>query len=160
MTSSSEDFIRRVESFLYAEARLMDDNNYQGWLDLFDEECSYWIPANQEDIDPSRHVSILYCDRSMLDNHIKRLLEGKAFAQSPKSRTLRSVTNIAASQKGIQINATANFLVTEIRGHKQHIHAGRSEYQLQECDAGFLIQRKKVILLGLDEPQDNVTFLL
>ena len=160
MTNNNQDLTSRVEAFLYGEARLMDTNNYSGWLELFDEECNYWIPSNQEDFDPSRHVSILYCDRAMLDNHIQRLIDGKAFAQSPKSITLRTVTNIMASQEGAQIDVTANFLVTEIRGHKQNLHAGRSEYQLRETDSGFLIQKKKVILLGLDEPQDNVTFLL
>jgi len=140
MTNANQDFIQRVRTFLFQEARLMDDNNYQGWLDLFDEECNYWIPTNKEDIDPSRHISILYCDRPMLDNHIKRLIDGKAFAQSPKSRTLRSVTNIMVSDEDNLITASANFLVTELRGHTQNIHAGRSEYQLRDCDTGFLIQ--------------------
>jgi len=160
MTNNNQDFIQRTESFLFGEARLMDDNDYQGWLDLWDQECSYWIPSNQEDYDPKLHISILYCDRPMLEQHIARLLEGKAFAQSPKSRLMRSVTNVMASQKGTTIDVTANFLVTGIRSHQQHSHAGRSEYQLRECDSGFLIQKKKVILLALDEPQDNVTFLL
>jgi len=158
--NSSGELIQRVESFLYQEAQLMDDNNYQGWLDLFDQECNYWIPSNREDLDPSKHISILYCDRSMLEQHIKRLIEGKAFAQSPKSRSIRSVSNVLVAQQGSMIDVTANFLVTELRGHQQNIHAGRSEYSLRVANSDFLIQKKKVILLGIDEPQDNVTFLL
>ena len=160
MTNTNIELIRRVESFLYEEARLMDDNDYQGWLDLFDTECTYWIPSNKEDLDPSLHISILYCDRLMLENHIKRLLDGKAFAQSPQSLTQRSVTNIVVSQSGTSVEVKANFFVAELRGHNQNIHAGRSEYLLKDNNTELCIQKKKVILLGLNEAQDNVTFLL
>ncbi|MBV1882084.1 MAG: aromatic-ring-hydroxylating dioxygenase subunit beta [Pseudomonadales bacterium] len=153
-------FRESVEFFLFKEARLMDSNSYQAWLDLWDEKCTYWIPCNDEDTDPNMHVSILYCDRRMLENHVIRLIEGNAFAQSPKSRTLRTVTNIEAYQEGDNIKAYSNFMLAEVRGNQQNIHAGRSEYELREADSSFIIQKKKVILLKLDKPQDNVTFLL
>ncbi|MBL4865858.1 MAG: aromatic-ring-hydroxylating dioxygenase subunit beta [Pseudomonadales bacterium] len=159
-TNKQLDLKERVESFLFKEARLMDSNSYQPWLDLWDKKCIYWIPCNNEDTDPKKHVSILYCDRRMLENHIIRLIEGNAFAQSPKSRTLRTVTNIETYQDGDTIKAYANFMVVELRGHVQNMHAGRSEYELLESDSDFIIQKKKVILLKLDEAQDNVTFLL
>lgn len=160
MSDHSAELNQPVASFLNAEARLMDGNEYSEWLDLFATECLYWIPSNHEDADPSKHVSILYCDRAMLENHVRRLVEGKAFAQSPRSRTSRIVSNIDVSESATGISASANFLITELRGHVQHLHAGRSEYKLRKIDSGFLIQQKKVVLLGLDEPQDNVTFLL
>ncbi|MGH7804230.1 MAG: aromatic-ring-hydroxylating dioxygenase subunit beta, partial [Candidatus Binatia bacterium] len=47
-----------VESFLYREARLMDTHRYDEWLALFDEDATYWIPSNRDDIDPRREVSI------------------------------------------------------------------------------------------------------
>ncbi|MBV1879018.1 MAG: aromatic-ring-hydroxylating dioxygenase subunit beta [Pseudomonadales bacterium] len=160
-TNNNFELVQQVQAFLFKEARLMDTNSYQPWLDLWHKEkCTYWIPANDENSDPSKHVSILYYDRGMLDNHIIRLIEGKAFAQNPKSKTLRSVTNVEATQDGDIVTANANFLVTELRGHVQSLFAGRSEYTLQENTDSYIIKTKKVILLKLDEPQDNVTFLL
>ncbi|MBV1906357.1 MAG: aromatic-ring-hydroxylating dioxygenase subunit beta [Pseudomonadales bacterium] len=156
----NQELVHQVKNFLFEEARLMDENNYLGWLELFDSECSYWIPSNKEDYDPAQHVSILYCDRSMLEHHIQRLVDGKAFAQIPKSRTQRLVSNVLATQKNNIVTVTSSFIVTEVRGHQQHIHGGRSEYQLKENDSSYLIQKKKVILLGLDEPQYNITFLI
>ncbi len=149
----------RVENFLYAEARLMDENRYQDWLTLFAEDCEYWIPSNKEDADPSREVSILYADRPMLENHVQRLVEGKAFAQSPPSRLRRIVSNIEV-YPGQPLRVAANFLVTEIRRHVQRQHAGRCEYQLLDVNDALRIQRKKVVLVSIDEPQDNITFLL
>ena len=137
----------------------MDENRYQDWLTLFAEDCEYWIPSNKEDADPSREVSILYADRPMLENHVQRLVEGKAFAQSPPSRLRRIVSNIEV-YPGQPLRVAANFLVTEIRRHVQRQHAGRCEYQLLDVNDALRIQRKKVVLVSIDEPQDNITFLL
>jgi len=161
MTGNSDYLlVQSVAAFLFKEARLMDANQYPQWLEMFDSECTYWIPSNQDDFDPNRHVSILYCDRPMLENHVRRLTEGKAFAQSPKSRLLRSVTNVEASRTDRTITAHANFHIMEIRAHRKYSHGGRAEYQLREQDSGFLIQHKKVLLLDIDEPQDSISFLI
>ncbi len=148
-----------VEQFLYREARLMDENRYSDWLDLFADPCTYWIPSNEEAFDPNLHVSILYADRRILESFVKRLIDGKAFAQSPPSRLRRMVSNIEINATE-SIDVRANFLITEVRKHVQRLHAGSSEYRLARETDGFRIAFKKVTLLGLNEHQDNVTFLL
>lgn len=148
-----------VTQFLYREARLMDDNRYGDWLGLFADPCTYWVPSNAEAIDPDRHVSILYADRRILESFVKRLVDGKAFAQSPASRLRRMVSNIEIEETDT-IAARANFLIVEVRKHVQRLHAGSSEYRLTRDADGLRIEYKKVMLLGLDEHQDNVTFLL
>jgi 3-phenylpropionate/cinnamic acid dioxygenase small subunit len=147
-----------VEDFLYHEAWLMDENRYEDWLDLFDEDCVYWIPSNEADYDPSQHTSILYGDRAMLQDHVSRLSEGKAFAQSPKSKLVRQVSNIRCDAENPLI-VSANFIVVELRNRVQRIHAGRSDYELVVTDGALKIKMKKVLLLGMDEHQENITFL-
>jgi len=152
----------RVENFLYKEARLMDENAYLEWADLFADDCLYWVPSNLEDYDPDKHVSIMYGDRNFLKNHVERLAEGKAFAQQPRSRMRRIVSNIEIedAENDDELRVFANFSVTEIRKHEQRTHAGRSEYKLTSENDTFRIKYKKVNLVSLDEAQDNVTFLL
>ncbi len=150
---------RRVEEFLYHEACLMDDNRYQDWLALFDRDCVYWIPSNKADYDPAKHVSILYGGYSMLQNHVHRLTEGKAFAQAPQSRLCRVISNIQFDPED-PMKVRAKFVVVELRNRTQRVHAGSSEYQLCESDRILKIKKKKVLLLGMDEHQENVTFLL
>ena len=48
-----------VEDFLYMEARLLDNRQFEEWMDLFTDDALYWVPAGRDDIDPSRHVSIV-----------------------------------------------------------------------------------------------------
>lgn len=162
--------LERVGQFLFLEARLMDENRYREWLALFTADALYWVPANREDVDPLSEVSILYAPRPMLEEHIRRLEDGAAFAQSPQSRLRRMVSNIEIATAPADVDVAddplavvevrSNFLITEIRKHSQRVHAGHSIHLLRPAETSFRIARKKVVLLGLDEPQDNVTFLL
>jgi len=156
----TEDQRRKIEAFLYLEARLMDENRYAEWLELFADECEYWIPSNAEDIDPNKHVSIMYCNRGMLENHVTRLLEGKAFAQSPQSRLRRIIGNIEISERTDIWQVETNFIITEVRDHTQRLHGGRSQYQLVQADDEIRIKAKKVLLVGIDEHQESITFLV
>lgn len=161
------DLNRTVEAFLYREARLMDENRYEEWLSLFAEECRYWIPSNRADADPDRAMSILNCDRSSLESHVHRLAGGKAFAQSPPSRMRRVIGNVEVATPtgreaaaGDVLEATATFIVVELRRHVQRVHAGQSRYRLEMRASDLVIRYKQVNLLGMDEPQENITFLL
>lgn len=155
------DLQHRVEQFLNREASLMDENRYEDWLALFTEDCRYWIPSNREGADPTREVSILYGDHAMLETHVRRLASGKAFAQSPPSRMCRIVANVVAdADDADEIEASASFVVVEIRLHAQRLHAGRSLYRLVEHNGGLAIRYKQINLVGIDEPQENITFLL
>ncbi len=156
----TEDQKFRIEAFLFLEARLMDENRYSDWLQLFADECEYWIPSNAEDIDPDKHVSIMYCDRPMLNNHVERLVQGKAFAQSPQSRMRRIVGNVEIEEGAGFWRVENNFIVIEVRNHIQRLHGGRSRYELIEVDGEFRIKAKKVLLVGIDEHQESVTFLI
>jgi crotonobetainyl-CoA:carnitine CoA-transferase CaiB-like acyl-CoA transferase len=57
----------KVESFLYREARLMDEHAYDEWLALWTEDALYGVPCNEDDFDPERHVSIVYESRARLE---------------------------------------------------------------------------------------------
>ena len=83
----------QVEAFLYLEARRMDENAYDDWLALWADEALYWVPANRDDIDPTREVSIVYADRPRLEDRIARLKSGAAYAQDPPSRLRRCFTS-------------------------------------------------------------------
>ena len=32
-------------AFLYREARYLDDRDWDNWLALYDEKCTFWVPA-------------------------------------------------------------------------------------------------------------------
>lgn len=151
----------KVENFLYKEVRLMDENRYGEWLQLWAQECLYWVPSNKEDVDPSREVSIIYSDRPTLELYVGRLIEGKAFAQVPQSRLRRIIANVEIDDSVAgEVSAYANFIAVEVRKHEQRIHAGRTHYKLVPSGDSFLIKYKKVSLVAIDAAQDNLTFVV
>src|SRR2546430_16484344 len=81
----------QIETFLYREARLIDEHRYDEWLSLWTDDGIYWVPCNQDDTDPARQVSIIYDDRVRLGDRVAGLKSGAAGAQEAKSRMRRGV---------------------------------------------------------------------
>lgn len=150
-----------VESFLYREARLMDESRYKEWLDLFTDDALYWIPSNEDDVDPLHHVSIVYAPKPQLEAQIARLQTGNAHTQVPPSRMRRIVANVEvdAGENG-ELHVCAVFNLIEMRLGQQRSLAGLSRYRLRRQGEDFRIAYKKVELVGNDEVIDNLTFLV
>jgi len=151
----------QIENFLYREARLMDEHAYDEWLALWAEEALYWVPCNADDIDPQRHVSIIYDNRPSLEDRIERLKSGVAYAQEPRSRLRRVVSNVEIEEgENGEITVYSNFNLTELRRSRQDTFAGRTIHKLRPQGTSFKISYKKVLLVNNDEVIDNLTFLI
>ena len=151
----------KVESFLYREARLMDESAYDEWLSLWTDDALYWVPCNRDDSDPAREISAVYDDRARLQTRIDRLKSGVAFAQEPKSRMRRLISNIEIEDAGNgDLMVSSNFILVELRRSKQDVFAGRTIHRLRPEGDSFRISHKKVLLVNNDEVIDNLTFLV
>lgn len=150
-----------VEAFLYQEARFMDEHRYQDWLALFEDDALYWIPSNRDDVDPLREISIVYADRAQLEAQIARLESGRAYTQEPRSRMRRVVSNVEIGEAdGEHLTVYSNFNLTEVRGGRQRVIAGRTIHHLRRRGESFRIMSKKVELVANDEVVDDLTFLV
>jgi benzoate/toluate 1,2-dioxygenase subunit beta len=153
---------RRIENFLYREARLMDENAYQEWLSLWaGEDICYWVPGGADETDPEEQISIIYDNRKRLEARIKRLISGYAYAQDPKSRMRRVISNIEIEQGDDgNVIAQSNFALGEFRRGAQDIFVGRTMHKLKPEGDSFKILFKKVLLINNDGYIDNLTFLV
>lgn len=151
----------RVENFLYREARLMDRHVYDEWLALWTDDALYWVPCNEDDIDPERHVSIVYENKRGLEDRIARLKSGAAYAQDPKSRLSRVISNIEIEEgSNGELVVHSTFNLTALRRRRMDTFAGRTTHTLRPDDDGFKIASKKVLLINNDEVINNLTFLV
>ena len=41
------DLMREIEDFFYMEADLLDERNYDAWLDLLTDNILYWMPMRK-----------------------------------------------------------------------------------------------------------------
>ncbi|HEX7007996.1 MAG TPA: aromatic-ring-hydroxylating dioxygenase subunit beta [Alphaproteobacteria bacterium] len=150
-----------IERFLYREARLMDEHRYAEWLALWADDACYWVPCNDDDIDPMREVSIIYDDRERLEQRIERLMSGSVLAQDPKPRMRRVVSNIEVEDTGgAEVLVQSNFILGVARGETQQIWAGRTIHKLRRTGADFKIVHKKVMLINADQEMPLLQFLI
>src|SRR5260370_28182955 len=112
---SSATLMSAVTAFIYKEARLQDEHQYEAWEALCTDDGVYWVPANGADIDPEKEMSIIYDNRSRIALRVKQLLTGNPHTQTPQSRLRRLVSNIALldEQSRGDISSSSNSLVIE-----------------------------------------------
>ena len=161
------DLLRQIEQFLFLEARLADEGDYDGWEALWTDDGVYWIPANGDDIDPATQMSILFDNRSRIALRVRQLKSDKRHAQNPRSRLRRLLGNIELLDGDADPGAVdgdvvvgANFFIYESRERGTTIWGGRSEYRLRRVDGGWRMARKKVMLVDNDRALSTLAFLV
>jgi benzoate/toluate 1,2-dioxygenase beta subunit len=150
-----------VEEFLYAEARLADENDYDGWEALWTEDALYWVPVDSPDSDPLTSVSVIYDNRSRIGTRLSQLRTGKRYAQAPPSRVRRTISNIeigGVTESG-DTEVGANFLLLEARARGTRLWGGRVTYRLRRAGGAVRMSYKKVVLVDLDQPVPTLGFL-
>jgi 3-phenylpropionate/cinnamic acid dioxygenase small subunit len=152
----------RVERFLNYEAALMDEHEYDRWMELWiGDDITYWVPCNSDDQDPNTGVAIIYDDRSRLLERMMRLKDKAAHAYRPRARLIRNVSGVVPlSVAGEEFEVVSSFSLGEIRTGTENIWFGKCHYVLVDTAEGFRIRWKKVMLLNNDEPIPNLTFLV
>ena len=156
------DLLRQIEQFLFLEARLADEGDYDGWEALWTDDGVYWIPANGDDIDPATQMSILYDNRSRIALRVRQLKHDKRHSQNPRSRLRRILGNVEIldGDPGGDLVVGANFIVYESRERGTTIWGGRSEYRLRRIEGRWRMARKKVMLVDNDRPLSTLAFLI
>ncbi len=123
---------QQIEDFIYREARLMDEHRYDEWLALWTDDAVYWVPSNNDELDPMQSVSIIYDDRGRISDRIDRLKSGMAYAQKPPSRMRRVVSNLEVEEGGNdEVTVYSNFVLTEIRRGVHNIWSGCTNHRLR-----------------------------
>ena len=158
---STRELREQVTAFLVHEADLIDQYRYDEWLALWSTQGIYWVPCNEDDYDPTRHVSIIYDDHDRLQERVFRLNSEGAHSQDPPSRLCRIVGNEQVSRgPSGDVQVRANMILVEVRSGEKNVYGARVEYVLEPEEDTFKIRKKKVILLDNDEPLGNLTFIL
>ncbi len=139
----------RVAQFLFAEARLQDTHDYDGWEALWEDDAIYWVPANGHDTDPEQQMSVLYDNRSRIHVRIEQLKTGRRHTQTPRSELARLISNIEIEEvAAAEVSVRANVLIYEDNLRGETLWAARSEYRLRQVDGAFRLVRKKIGLVN------------
>jgi 3-phenylpropionate/cinnamic acid dioxygenase small subunit len=150
-----------VTQFIYREARLQDEHQYDAWESLWADDGVYWVPANSDDMDPEQKMSIIYDNRSRIALRIRQYHTGKRYSQTPASRLRRLISNVELlSDDGVQLNAAANAMIFESHVRGDVIWAARNEYTLRREGNDFRMVLKKVMLVNNHAALHTMAFLI
>jgi 3-phenylpropionate/cinnamic acid dioxygenase small subunit len=154
---------RELIDFVIHEARLLDDERWDDWLELFAEDGVYWMPLAPGQTDARLHASLLHEDLLLLRIRIERLKGPRTYSQQPPSRGhhLLQVPTIESRDdaEGVYVTRTA-FHFVETRRDEQALYAGWAWHTLIATDAGLKLRMKRVDLVNCDAAFGNMQLLM
>ena len=155
------DLLAEVTQFIYREARLQDEHEYDQWESLWTADGVYWLPANGEDVDPEAQMSIIFDNRSRIALRVRQFHTGKRHTQMPRSRLRRLISNVELeASEGTDICVAANVLIFESNLRGDTLWCARTHYALRRETDGLRMARKKVVLVNNDKPLYTLSFLV
>ena len=142
-----------LASFVYEEARLLDEKRYDEWYELFTDDAFYWMPLTRGQLDGENYTSLLYEDKLLLRIRIERLKSPYAFSQQQPSfsqHVLQAPRVESASADGRSWVMRTPFLYIESQLDTQLLLAGVTRLHLAQLDGRLRIRLKKVELVNCD----------
>jgi 3-phenylpropionate/cinnamic acid dioxygenase small subunit len=153
--------MREIEDFFHMEADLLDEREYDQWLELLTDDVVYWMPmrknvsyANRDkDITAENDVAWFHDDKETLRKRVKQIQTGIHWADEPMSRVSHVITNvrltdpISALGEGAKTTTKCRFIVYRNRLESEtDLLVGRREDLLTRVHGELRIARRKIIL--------------
>ena len=147
------------EQFLFHEARLLDTQQLEAWLELFTDDATYWVPLEKDQREAFETSSIIHDDRTLLELRVKQARHPRAHARLPLARTVHQVGNVMAEDSGNEIKVTSTLQVIEFRNEKQRVYGALVEHRLRPANGSFRIAHKRVDLVSSEGELDGIAIL-
>ncbi|RKO27556.1 benzoate 1,2-dioxygenase small subunit [Pseudarthrobacter phenanthrenivorans] len=145
--------LETVRAFLYREARLLDDRQFDEWLACYHPDSEFWMPAwdvdDQLTQDPQSEISLIYYDnRGGIEDRVFRIKTDRSSATSlPEPRTGHNITDIEVlANDGGTVEVRFNWFTLYFRYNTTDTYFGTSFYTIDLSGAQPLILKKKVVL--------------
>ncbi|MFT4247363.1 MAG: benzoate 1,2-dioxygenase small subunit [Pseudomonas sp.] len=139
-------------AFLYREARLLDDRQWDEWLTLYAEDVTYWMPAWDDDDrlteDPQTQISLIYyADRTGLEDRVFRIKTERSGASTPEPRTSHSIANVEVlAERGAETDLRYNFHTLNHRYKVTDQFFGTAFVTVRRDGDALQISRKMIVL--------------
>jgi len=150
-----EDFASRCADLIYTEGRLIDLREWDAWIDLYQEDAEFWVPAWDGEFeytnDPDSEISLIYyADRSGLEDRVFRIRTGLSSASVPLARTSHMIGSVQVEESGEgEFFATSAWITTSFKQKKSITFAGQYEHKIRQQEDGSLkISAKKIIVIN------------
>jgi benzoate/toluate 1,2-dioxygenase subunit beta len=147
------------EQFLYHEARLLDTQRFEEWLELFTDDATYWVPLEQNQKDPVETSSIIHDDRTLLELRVRQARHPRAHARQPLARTVHQVGNVMVEEGQDEIRVNSTLQLVEFRNERQRLYGALVQHRLRRAGESFRIAHKRVDLVNSEGELDGIAVL-
>lgn len=141
-----------IRNFLFREARLLDDKDFDAWLECYAKDAEVWVPSWDDDdkivSDPQSEISLMYYPRrDGLEDRVFRIRTEKSSASWPPHRTSHNISNIEITETdGNKAEVRFNWVTFAFRYKKVNHYFGTSFYTLALEGGEIYIKKKKAIV--------------
>lgn len=156
-------FLESLVSFVYHEARLLDEKRFDEWYALLADDVRYWMPLTRGQPDDETFTSLFCEDKLLLQVRIERLKHPHAFSQQQPSfcqhvlqAPLVEVCDSAANRYVLR----TPFMYVETRLDQQLILAGVTYHHLGLVEGALRMRLKKIELVNCDAALPSIQLLL
>lgn len=157
--AANGDPLRAVEQFLYRQAALLDERDWEGFIALFAEDGLYWMPATPDQTTGDGVPSIFYEDRDLMQVRMKRVMHPHAWSQAPDWATNHVVSNVmieSADARTGDVVVRSRFHMMEFRRDASRHFAGAYRHHLVRTRDGYRIKQQRVDMVNGEGPYDYV----
>ena len=141
-----------ISSFLYREARLLDDRCWDQWLACYAPNVEFWLPSWTDDdelvTDPNNQISLIYYpNRQGLEDRVFRLETERSSASTPEPRTAHMLANVEVlAQRGSEVDVRYNWQTLSHRFKTTNEYFGTTFCTINLDGDTPVITRKKIVL--------------
>ncbi|MBL0923797.1 MAG: aromatic-ring-hydroxylating dioxygenase subunit beta [Sphingomonadaceae bacterium] len=148
--------IVEVSDLIQLEAALLDDCRYAEWIELFTDDCLYWVPVSPEMQSPRDGPSHFRDDRQVMMVRTHRLANPRSFGAEPSPRTVHIISGIRIEEstpEEIHVSSSQIMLEYRNRGRfeeDQRAFGGRVRHRLLRTAEGLRIAEKRIDLINAE----------
>ncbi|MGQ4618832.1 3-phenylpropionate/cinnamic acid dioxygenase subunit beta [Nocardia sp. R7R-8] len=116
LTSADEQ--HEIEQFYYYEAALLDSHKFTTWVELFTDDCRYFVPIRQtrltgqldEEFSKPGEMAFFEDDKELLRLRAHKLESEYAWGENPPGRTRHFIANVrVVARDGDSLDTSCNF---------------------------------------------------
>lgn len=141
-----------INAFLYRESRLLDDEQWDEWLECYSPDAEFWMPSWDDNdklvTNPQEEISLIYYpNRQGLEDRVFRIKTERSSATMPDTRTSHNVTNVELEKRDGDIcTVRFNWHTFSHRYKTNYSYFGMSRYVIDFSGDQPKILNKYVVL--------------
>lgn len=143
----------QILDFLYYENRLLDDRQFEEWLECYRPDAEYWMPSWDVDDtlteDPQKEISLIYYPtRAGMEDRIFRIRTERSSATSiPDPRTGHNLTNLEIlERRDNEVDVRYNWISYYFRYNTTDHYFGTTWVTIDFSGDKPQIAKKKIVL--------------